>query len=161
MNRLRGCSKGRAMALAIAVACPFFATAAQPQRVRTLGTFPWDTVKADVLVQHVSADRLVVQVMIPTEINLRSGDTLVRYKSRPLPTKAMEVWVLLGNGTVLKQTPRQPPKGAPPMGVGSAGTVYSFVTFGFESQANLTPVGVVVKMESHVYVFPWLEGGRL
>mgnify|MGYP001548056411 CR=1 FL=1 len=157
-------SHGQAMVLAIA--CAFFPTAAQPQGVQTLGTFLWDTVKAygepveaNVLVQHVSSDRLVVQVAILTEATYRSGDALARYKSRRVPTESMEAWILLDDGTVLAQTPREPPKGAPPVGVGNAGAVTSFVSFGFKSPANITPVGVVVKVEANLYVFPWQRRG--
>jgi hypothetical protein len=159
MIRFSGCSNRRSMALAIAVACGFFPITADAQTVRTLGTFPWDTAKADVLVQRVSSEKLVVQVRLVTEANFTSGSARVRDRARAIPTEAMEAWVLLDDGTALEQTPRDPPKGAPPVGVGSAGTVYSFVTFGFKSPAIATPVAVVVKVEAHLYMFPW-QGGR-
>ena len=163
--RFSGGSHGQAMVLAIA--CALFPAAARPQSVRTLGTFPWDTVKAygepvkaNVLVQRVSSDRLVVQVAILTEATYRAGNALAQYKSRRIPTESMEAWVLLDDGTMLEQTPREPPKGAPPVGVSNAGAVTSFVSFGFKSPANITPVGVVVKMEAHLYVFPWQGGSQ-
>jgi hypothetical protein len=65
----------------------------------------------------------------------------------------MEAWVLLDDGTALEQTPRQPPKGVPPVGVGNAGDLYSFVSFGFNSSSDAKLSAVVVAMEDQFHVF--------
>jgi hypothetical protein len=122
---------------------------AQSNPVRTLGSFPWDTSSADVLLQRVSRDRLIVQVRIVTESNTSAG----RRQTRAVPTEAMEAWVLLDDGAALVQTPREPPKGAAPVGVGNAGTLYSFVSFGFNSSSDANLAAVVVKMEDQLRVF--------
>ena len=140
-------------AVALTTACLLVAgtgsRAAQTNPVRTLGSFPWDTSTADVLLQQVSSDRLVVQVRIVTESNTSAG----RRQTRPVPTESMEAWVLLDDGTALEQTPRQPPKGAPPVGVGNAGDNYAFVTFGFKSTSKARVAAVVVKVEGQFHVF--------
>jgi hypothetical protein len=66
----------------------------------------------------------------------------------------MDAWVLLEDGRALEQTPRQPPKGAPPIGFGNAGTEYSVVNFGFKSSGEEKIVSVVVKIENEFHIFP-------
>lgn len=156
MTRVIGNSYLCALMLAVAIVPPSHLNAQTPQ-IRTLGSFPWDTSNADVLLQRVSSDRLVVQVRIVTES--LTGDagqpsTVVRRQTRAVPTEAMEAWVLLDDGTALHQTPRQPPKGTPPTGVVNAGTRYSFVSFGFTSDSDAKLSAVVVKLEDQFHVFP-------
>jgi len=148
MTGLSGRSNRRALVLSVAVASWVLPVIAQTSAIRTLGSFPWDTSTADVLLQQVSSDRMVVQVRIVTESNTSAG----RRQTRPVPTEAMEAWVLLDDGTALVQTPREPPKGAPPVSVGNAGDRYAFVTFGFKSSANANVAAVVVKMEDQFHV---------
>jgi hypothetical protein len=143
------------MASAVVLATLVLSISASAQDVRTLGTFAWDISTADVLVQRVATDRIVVQVRIATEWNSTPGG---RHQTRGIPTEAMEAWVLLDGGTTLEQTPRDRPKGAPPVGVSNAGTIYSFVTFGFTAPPRAKPVAVAVQMEDHLYVFPWNRG---
>jgi hypothetical protein len=145
---LIGRSNCRVLALTVALASWALPVIAQTSTLRTLGSFPWDTSSADVLLQQVSSDKVVVQVRIVTESNTSAG----RRQARPVPTEAMAAWVLLADGTALVQTPRQPPKGAPPVGVGNAGDRYAFVTFGFKSSANADVAAVVVKMEDQFHV---------
>jgi hypothetical protein len=142
-------SSRRGLVVVVALAACVPSVVAQANPIRTLGSFPWDTSKADVLLQQVSSDRLVVQVRIVTESNTSAG----RRQTRPIPTEAMEAWVLLDDGTALEQTPRQPPKGAPPVGVANAGDRYAFVTFGFKSATKASVGAVVVKMEDQFHVF--------
>lgn len=150
MTRVSGRSSLPALTLAVALASSAPQIIAQTSPIRTLGSFPWDASNADVLLQRVSSDRVVVQVRILTESNTSAG----RRQTRPVPTDAMEAWVLLDDGTALEQTPRQPPKGAPPVGVGNAGDRYSFVSFGFKSSSDKNISAVVVKMEGQFQVFP-------
>jgi hypothetical protein len=156
MSRLSGNSYIHALMLAVAIVSPSQIIAQTP-KIRTLGSFPWDTSNADVLLQRVSNDRLVVQVRIVTEsitVDARQPSTPLRRQTRAVPTEAMEAWVLLDDGTALHQTPRQPPKGTPPPGVVSAGGGYSFVSFGFTSASDTNLSAVVVKMEDQFHVFP-------
>jgi hypothetical protein len=143
-----------ALTLAVAIVSPS-QSVAQTHRIRTLGSFPWDTSSADVLLQRVSSDRLVVQVRIVTESiasDARQPSTRVRRRTRAVPTESMEAWVLLDDGTALRQTPRQPPSGSSPPGVVNAGATYSFVSFGFTSASDTNLSAVVVKMERfHVF----------
>src|SRR5688572_11334982 len=114
--RLSGNSYLCALLLAVASVAPS-QIIAQTSRIRTLGSFPWDTSRADVLLQRVSSDRLVVQVRIVTESIIGDASqpsTVVRRQTRTVPTEVMEAWVLLDDGNALHQTPKQPPKGAPP-----------------------------------------------
>jgi hypothetical protein len=140
-----------ALALALAVASwtapPVIA---QTPPTQTLGNFQWDTATADVLMQQVSRDRMVVQVRILTHTNTSPG----RHQTRPVPTEAMEAWVLLDDGRALEQTPRQPAKGSPPVGVESAGDRHSFVSFGFKSPTDPRIAAVVVRMEDQFHLFP-------
>jgi hypothetical protein len=149
--RLTCCSRVGGMAGAVVLATLVFSISASGQVVRTLGTFPWDTSRADVIVQRIASDRIVVMVGIVTETT-NSG---VLRKTRRIPTEAMQAWVLLDGGATLEQTPRDPPKGAPPVGVGNAGSITSFVTFGFKARSGTNPAAVVVQIEDHLYVFPW------
>ena len=149
----------RALLLALVIVSPSQIIAQTP-RIRTLGSFPWDTSNADVLLQRVSSDRLVVQVRIVTDsITGDAGQpsTVVRRQTRAVPTEAMEAWVLLNDGTALHQTPREPPKGASPPGVVNAGTRYSFVSFGITSASDANLSAVVVKMEERFHVFPVMK----
>jgi hypothetical protein len=66
----------------------------------------------------------------------------------------MEAGVLLDDGAALEQTPRKPPKGAPPVGLSNAGDLSSFVSFGFKSSSDANLAAVVVKMEDQFRVFP-------
>jgi len=118
------------------------------QQVRQIGSFHWDTTTGDVLLQQSSNDRLLVQVRVLTASQTGAGS----WKSRPLPTAAMEAWVLLEDGSALEQTPRQPPKGAPPIGIGNAGSDYLFVVFGFKWRPEDNVAAVVVKIESDFHV---------
>jgi len=118
------------------------------QQVRQIGSFHWDMTAGDVFLQQPSSDRLLVQVRVLTASQTGAGS----WKSRPLPTAAMEAWVLLEDGSALEQTPRQPPKGAPATGVGSAGSDYSFVNFGFKWRPEDKVAAVVVKIESDFHV---------
>ena len=155
MTRVSGNAYLYALMLAVVIVSPSHINAQTP-KIRTLGSFPWDTSNADVLLQRVSSDRLVVQVRIVTEsITGDAGQpsTVVRRQTRPVPTEAMEAWVLLDDGTTLQQTPRQP-KGTPPPGVVNAGTRYSFVSFGFTSVSDANLSAVVVKLEDQFHVFP-------
>src|SRR4051794_36254085 len=77
------------------------------QQVRQIGSFHWDMTAGDVFLQQPSSDRLLVQVRVLTASQTGAGS----WKSRPLPTAAIEAWVLLEDGSALEQTPRQPPKG--------------------------------------------------
>ena len=156
MMGLSGNSYIHAVVLAVAIVSPSQIIAQAP-KIRTLGSFPWDTSNADVLLQRVSSDRLVIQVRIVTEsITGDAGQpsTVVRRKTRPVPTESMEAWVLLDDGTALHQTPRQPPKGTPPQGVVSAGTRYSFASFGFTSASDANLSAVVVRLEDQFHVLP-------
>jgi hypothetical protein len=119
------------------------------QQVRQIGSFHWDTTGGDVLLQQPSSDRLLVQVRVLTGSQTSAGS----WKSRPLPTAAMEAWVLLEDGSALEQTPRQPPKGAPAIGIGSAGGEYSFVNVGFKARPENKIAAVVVRIESDFHVF--------
>ena len=139
----------RAVPVVVAVALWMPHVIAQTNPIRTLGSFPWDTSSADVLLQRVSSERIVVQVRILTESNTSAG----RRQTRPVPTAAMEAWVLLDDGTALEQTPRQPPPGAPPVAVGKSGDRSSFVTFGFKSFSDTKLAAVVVKMENQFHAF--------
>src|SRR5262245_9957213 len=58
---------------------------------RTIGSFRWDGTTGDVLLERVSPDRLLVQLRIVTASQTSAGS----WQSRPLPTGAMEAWVLL------------------------------------------------------------------
>lgn len=147
MAGLSGRSCHRALAVVVALAAYVPSVVAQANPIRTLGSFPWDTSKADVLLQQVSSERMVVQVRI------ESSASAGRRQTRPIPTEAMDAWVLLDDGTALEQTPRQPPKGAPPGGVVNAGTRYEFVTFGFRSATKARVAAVVVKIEDQFHVF--------
>jgi len=77
MARLNGRSYFRAVTFMVAVALWAPQVTAQSNPIRTLGSFPWDTSSADVLLQRVSRDRLIVQVRILTESNTArvSGST--------------------------------------------------------------------------------------
>jgi hypothetical protein len=134
------------VAVSIILAAP---QATSAQQVRQIGSFRWDTTGGDVLLQQPSSDRLLVQVRVVTGSQTSAGS----WKSRPLPTAAMEAWVLLDDGSALEQTPRQPPKGAPAIGIGSAGGEYSFVTFGFKWRHENKIAAVVVRIESDFHVF--------
>jgi hypothetical protein len=152
MTRFSGNSYIHALILAVGVLSPSEITAQTP-KVRTLGSFPWDTSNADVLLQRVSSDRLVVQVRIVTESILGDARQPVRRQTRRVPTEVMEAWVLVDDGTSLHQTPREPPSGTAPPGVVSAGTRYSFVSFGFTSKSDANLAAVVVKIEDEFHVF--------
>jgi hypothetical protein len=142
-SRVRGLTLAAVLALAPRAA-------GQAPSIRTLGDIRWDTSTGSVLLQRVADNRLVVQVRILTE----SGSSAGRHRTRAVPTNEMEAWVLLADGTALEQTPRQPPKGAPPAGVGNAGDVYAFVSFGFKSSSRSEVVAVVVRIESQFHLFP-------
>lgn len=73
----------------------------------------------------MSSDRLLVQVRIATESSTSDASQLstpVRRQTRKVPTDAMKAWILVDDGTSLHQAPREPPSGAVPAGVVSAGT---------------------------------------
>lgn len=146
MSLMRAVRFASAVALAVTWATPRGASAEQ---VRQIGSFHWDTTTGDVLLQQPSSGRLLVQVRVLTASQTSAGS----WKSRPLPTAAMEAWVLLDDGRALEQTPRQPPRGAPAIGIGNAGSDYSFVTFGFNWKPEEKVAAVVVKIESDFHVF--------
>lgn len=122
---------------------------AQAPRIQTIGTFRWDTTKGSVLLQQVSADRLLVQVSILTASHTSAG----RFQGRAVPTDRMEAWVLLDGGTALEQTPRVPPRGAPAVKIGNAGDESSFVTFGYKFPPGTAVAAVVVKIEEQLHAF--------
>jgi hypothetical protein len=126
------------------------APTAQAPRIQTIGTFRWDTTRGSVLLQQVAEDRLLVQLRILTASHTSAG----RFQSRSVPTDKMEAWVLLDDGKALEQTPRQPPSGAPAPGVGNAGDVSSFVTFGFKLPPRAAIAVVVTRVEEQYYAFP-------
>jgi len=144
----------RALIVAVAAGAMTPPVAAQAPTTRTLGDFPWDASTGSVLLQQVSKDRLVVQVRILAASRTSRG----RLEARKLPTDAMEAWVLLDDGTALEQTPRQPPRGSPPVGVANAGDEYAFVTFGFRRVTRAEVAAVVVKIDAQYHLFPVRKG---
>jgi hypothetical protein len=156
---VRGHSSPVAVVVIAAVAAIAGQLSAQAPRIQTIGTFRWDTTQGSVLLQYVASDRLLVQLRILTASHTSAG----RFQSRPVPTDKVEAWVLLDDGQALEQTPRQPPSGAPAVGVGNAGAVSSFVTFGFKLPSKSTIAIVVARIEEQYHAFPArpLTGGDL
>ena len=135
--------------LAIVVAAAASGVGAQTPRIETLGSFPWDGSTGSVLLQRVSDDRLVVPLRIVAGSQTSAG----RVQRRTFQTDTVEAWVLLDDGSALEQLPRQPPKGAPPVGLSNAGDLYAFVSFGFRTSPGLGIVAVVVSVDGRHYVY--------
>jgi hypothetical protein len=135
--------------MAVAAAALTSGVSAQPPRIQTLGSFRWDGSTGSVLLQQVADGQLLVQVRILTASDTSAG----RYQTRSVPTEAMDAWVLLEDGSGLVETPRQPPRGAPPPAVGNAGDEYSFVTFGFTPRATARVAAVVVRIDRQYHAF--------
>ena len=144
-----GLASVRALVVTIALTTLASRIGAQTPPIRTLGSFPWDLGRGDVLLQWIAADRVLVQLRVPIESNTNTG----RRQSRRVPTEAMEAWVLLEDGKTLEQTPKDPRRFAHPIGVSNAGSVSSFVEFGFKSSPKPAIAAVVVKVEGHFYVY--------
>ena len=144
--------------LAVVIAAAASGVGAQTPRIETLGSFPWDGSTGSVLLQRVSDDRIVVQLRIVAGSQTSAG----RVQRRTFQTDAVEAWVLLDDGNALEQLPRQPPKGAPPVGVGNAGDLYAFVSFGFKTPPGPEMVAVVVSVDGrhHVYALPAKSGAE-
>ena len=135
--------------LAIVVATAASGVGAQTPRIETLGSFPWDGSTGSVLLQRVSDDRLVVQLRIVAGSQTSAG----RVQRRTFQTDTVEAWVLLDDGSALEQLPRQPPKGAPPIGLENAGDLYAFVSFGFKTSPGPGMVAVAVSVDGRHYVY--------
>ena len=138
-----------ALLLAVVIAAAASGVGAQTPRIETLGSFPWDGSTGSVLLQRVSDDRIVVQLRIVAGSQTSAG----RVQRRTFQTDAVEAWVLLDDGNALEQLPRQPPKGAPPVGVGNAGDLYAFVSFGFKAPPRSGMVAVAVSVDGRHYVY--------
>ncbi len=153
---MRRASQIRAMlVLGLLMTCKAL-PAPSPGPDRLLGKFPWDTTTAEVRLQQPqydkgpATDEIAVAVAIDTETTMGG----VTRRTRPVPTGAMQVWLLSEDGTALRQLPRQPPPGSPAIKFGNAGTLTSVVHFKFKLPAGPSIAAAVVQLEGKIYVFP-------